>query len=102
MRNEEDRARREHERHFPKYSISVVAVITGVQTFTLRHYEEKGLISPARTAGKTRRYSDADIERIREIARLARKGVNYAGIREVLRLREQWYSMRSWPGIDPD
>lgn len=90
----------EHEQRFPKYSISVVAIMTGVQVHTLRHYEHFGLVEPHRTEGKTRRYSDADLETIREIARLAAKGVNYAGIQEVLRLRSEWYQMRYWPGSD--
>lgn len=85
---------------FPKYSISVVAMLTGVQAYTLRQYEQYGLVTPARTEGQTRRYSDADIELIQEIGRLARKGVNYAGIQEVLRLRREWHRMRSWPGED--
>ena len=88
----------ERERSFPKYSISVVSVICGVHTHTLRQYEQNGLVQPARTEGKTRRYSDEDLELIREIARLAQLGVNYAGIREVLRLRSRWYEMRQWPG----
>lgn len=85
---------------FPKYSISVVCVMTGVHAHTLRQYEQRGLLEPARTEGRTRRYSDADLETIREIARLAAKGINYAGIQEVLRLRRQWHEMRSWPGED--
>jgi MerR family transcriptional regulator/heat shock protein HspR len=85
---------------FPKYSISVVVVMTGVHAHTLRQYEQHGLLEPARTEGRTRRYSDRDLETIREIARLARKGVNYAGIQEVLRLRRQWHEMKSWPGDD--
>lgn len=92
--------KREHEEHFPKYSISVVVSITGVQAHTLRYLEQHGLVEPARTEGKTRRYSDADLEMIREIARLAAKGVNYAGIQEVLRLRREWHRMKSWPGED--
>ncbi len=90
------------DRLFPKYSISVVSILTGVQTYTLRQYDQYGLVSPARTEGKTRRYSDADIELIREIGRLARLGVNYAGIREVLRLRREWYRMKEWPGTQKD
>jgi MerR family transcriptional regulator/heat shock protein HspR len=91
---------RERDERFPKYAISVVAVITGVHTHTLRQYEEWGLVRPARTEGRTRRYSDADIETIREIARLAGKGINYAGIKEVLRLREEWCRSASRPEND--
>lgn len=92
----------EHRSTFPKYSISVVTVITGVQPHTLRHYERSGLLSPARTEGRTRRYSDEDLELIREVARLAALGINYAGIKEVLRLRAQWYAMKDWPGIEDE
>lgn len=92
----------DRERSFPKYSISVVAIMTGVQTYTLRQYDQCGLVQPARTEGKTRRYSDADLELIQEIGRLARLGVNYAGIREVLRLRRQWYQMKQWPGTEDE
>lgn len=92
----------ENERSFPKYSISVVTIITGIQPYTLRRYEKTGLVNPGRTEGDTRRYSDADLEIIREIARLANLGVNYAGIKEVLRLRAQWHRMREWPGTDEE
>lgn len=85
---------------FPKYSISVVVVMTGVNAHTLRQYEQYGLLEPARTEGRTRRYSDADLETIQEIARLAAKGINYAGIVEILRLRREWHRMKSWPGED--
>jgi len=90
------------DRKFPKYSISVVSIMTGVPTHTLRQYEEYGLISPARTEGQTRRYSDEDVELIIEIARLAKKGINYAGIKEVLRLRKSWHTMREWPGEEEE
>ncbi len=87
---------------FPKYAISVVCVMTGVHAHTLRQYEQYGLVEPARTQGKTRRYSDADLETIQEIVRLARKGINYAGIQEVLRLRREWHRMKSWPGNEDE
>lgn len=100
MKNGRDDNGVHNDSSFPKYSISVVVVMTGLQPHTLRHYERCGLVEPARTEGRTRRYSDADLETLREIARLAAKGINYAGIQEVLRLRRQWHSMRSWPGIE--
>jgi len=89
---------RERELTFPKYTISIVTVITGVHAHTLRHYERSGLVEPSRTMGRMRRYSDSDLETIREIARLADLGINYAGIKEILRLRRQWHTMQSWPG----
>ena len=100
MRGSREQSGRHLDRSFPKYSISVAVLITGVQAHTLRRYEDSGLVEPARTSGETRRYSDEDIETIREIARLASKGINYAGIKEVLRLRREWHRMKSWPGED--
>ncbi|ACZ41304.1 transcriptional regulator, MerR family [Thermobaculum terrenum ATCC BAA-798] len=78
-----------NDRSFPKYTISVVSEMTGVPVHTIRQYEQQGLIRPARTTGKTRRYSDEDVEMIMQIADLARKGINYPGIREVLRIRKE-------------
>lgn len=98
MRNGKDTFGQHTDERFPKYSISVVVVMTGVHAHTLRQYEQYGLLQPARTEGRTRRYSDADLETIQEIARLAAKGINYAGIMEVLRLRREWHRMKSWPG----
>ena len=102
MNGEERNQYQERERSFPKYSISVVSVLCGVRSHTLRRFEQNGLVQPARTEGETRRYSDEDLELIREIARLANLGVNHAGIREVLRLRRQWHEMRRWPGTSED
>ena len=56
---------------------------------TLRIYERKGLLDPARTAGGNRRYSDADIERLRRIAELTDEGLNLAGVRRVLELEAE-------------
>ncbi|HLT09689.1 MAG TPA: helix-turn-helix transcriptional regulator [Micromonosporaceae bacterium] len=71
------------------YSISVAAELTGVGPQTLRLYEEKGLIVPARTDGGTRRYSGRDIARIRRIAELTAGGLNLAGVRRVLELEAE-------------
>ncbi|MEX2458314.1 MAG: helix-turn-helix transcriptional regulator [Actinomycetota bacterium] len=72
------------------YIISVAAELSGVHPQTLRIYERKGLLSPARTAGNTRRYSEADIERLRAIQRLTQdEGVNLAGARMVMDLQEE-------------
>lgn len=68
-----------------KYTISVMAELTGVTAYTLRQYERRGLVVLARSPGGTRLYSDADVELIREIARLAGQGINCAGVEEVLR-----------------
>jgi MerR family transcriptional regulator/heat shock protein HspR len=71
------------------YIISVAAELAGVHPQTLRIYERKGLVRPARTAGNTRRYSDRDIDRLREIQRLTQGGVNLAGVKLIMELRAQ-------------
>jgi len=72
------------------YIISVAAELSGVHPQTLRIYERKGLLSPARTSGNTRRYSERDIERLRAIQRLTQEeGLNLAGARMVMDLREE-------------
>ena len=62
--------------HRAVYIISVAAELTGVHPQTLRVYERKGLIAPARTGGMSRRFSDADIERIRRVQELTNEGLN--------------------------
>ena len=70
------------------YGISVAADLVGLGQQTLRQYERKGLIEPARTGGGTRRYSEDDLVRLRRIAELLDAGLNLAGILMVLRLEE--------------
>lgn len=81
--------------HHAVYVISVAAEIAGVHPQTLRIYERRGLLSPARTSGGNRRYSDADIERLRRIAELAEGGMNLEGIRQVLELEAQVAALRT-------
>ena len=78
----------------PLYSIAVAAELTDLPAATLRLYEEKGLVLPARTQGGTRRYSDDDIAAIREVAVLQGDGVNLAGIGRVLELRAENAELR--------
>src|SRR6476660_4273784 len=79
----------------PCYMISVAAELVGMHPQTLRIYEQKGLVEPRRTAGNTRLYSDADIERLRLIQRLTTEiGLNLAGVERVLNLEDQLQSMR--------
>ncbi|HET7855070.1 MAG TPA: helix-turn-helix transcriptional regulator [Gaiellaceae bacterium] len=74
----------------PRYMISVAADLVGMHPQTLRIYEAKGLVTPQRTAGNTRLYSEADLERLRLINRLTSElGLNLAGVEHVLRLEEQ-------------
>jgi MerR family transcriptional regulator, heat shock protein HspR len=71
------------------YVISVAAELAGMHPQTLRIYERRGLVSPARTQGGNRRYSDADIETLRRIADLASRGMNLEGIRKVMELEAE-------------
>ena len=71
------------------YVISVAAELAGVHPQTLRIYERRGLLDPARTVGGNRRYSEGDIERLRRIAELTSAGLNLAGVKRVLELEEQ-------------
>ena len=66
--------------------ISVAAELAGMHPQTLRIYERRGLVNPARTQGGNRRYSDADIEVLQRIAELAEQGMNLEGIRRVMEL----------------
>ena len=71
------------------YIISVVAELAGMHPQTLRIYERKGLISPYRTPGGTRRYSEEDLERLGLIQELTADGVNLEGVRRILDLQEE-------------
>lgn len=72
------------------YMIGVVSVRYGVHPQTLRLYEREGLLTPSRTEGKTRLYSDEDLERLEFILNLTRDlGVNLAGVEVVLGMRER-------------
>jgi MerR family transcriptional regulator, heat shock protein HspR len=78
------------EQERPRYMISVAAELVGMHPQTLRIYENKGLVRPKRTAGNTRLYSDADVERLRLINRLTTElGLNLAGVERVLHLEDE-------------
>src|ERR671916_22254 len=68
------------------YVISVAAELAGVHPQTLRVYERKGLLTPQRTAGNTRRYSERDIDRLRRIQELTNEGINLAGVMRIMEL----------------
>ena len=75
--------------------ISVAADLVGMHPQTLRIYEQKGLVRPQRTAGNTRLYSDADVERLRVIQRLTNElGLNLAGVERVLVMEDELQRMR--------
>jgi MerR family transcriptional regulator, heat shock protein HspR len=82
-------ARPDRERSRAVYVISVAAELAGVHPQTLRIYERKGLVDPARTAGGSRRYSDADIAQLRRIQELTNDGLNLAGVQRVLELEAE-------------
>ena len=68
------------------YIISVAAELAGVHPQTLRIYERKGLVDPARTEGGSRRYSDRDIELLQHIQQLTNEGVGLSGVKRILEL----------------
>lgn len=76
-----------NDRNRPVYMISVAAELAGVHPQTLRAYEQKGLITPQRTGGNTRMYSQADIERLELINELTSEGINLAGVIRILDLQ---------------
>ena len=71
------------------YVISVAAELAGVHAQTLRIYERKGLVEPARTPGGSRRYSEIDIALLRRIQELTNEGLNLAGVKRVLALERR-------------
>jgi MerR family transcriptional regulator/heat shock protein HspR len=77
------------------YVISVAAELAGMHPQTLRIYERRGLVAPARTSGGNRRYSDVDIERLRRISELAAEGMNLEGIRRVMALQAEVERLRA-------
>ncbi len=77
------------------YIISVAAELAGVHPQTLRIYERKGLLRPSRTAGNTRRYSESDIQRLREIQELTQEhGINLAGVKMIVEMERQLEKLR--------
>ena len=78
----------------PRYMISVAAELVGVHPQTLRIYERKGLLAPARTSGRSRRYSDCDIALLRRIQELTNEGISLLGVQRILALEEELESAR--------
>jgi MerR family transcriptional regulator/heat shock protein HspR len=76
------------------YVISVAAELAGMHPQTLRIYERKGLVDPARTGGGSRRYSDEDISRLQRIQELTNDGLNLAGVKRVLELEAELQTLR--------
>ncbi len=83
------------DRSKPLYMIGVVADMLKVHPQTLRFYEKKGLVRPGRTEGKTRMYSEEDLEEIARLLRLTRDlGVNLAGVEIILKMRRRMIDMQ--------
>jgi MerR family transcriptional regulator, heat shock protein HspR len=91
----EERTRAERGEDRAVYIISVAAELAGVHPQTLRIYERKGLLTPKRTTGNTRRYSERDIRRLQTIQDLTQnEGVNLAGVRMVMELENEVERLR--------
>ena len=82
------------DRNRPLYMISVAAELAGVHPQTLRAYEQKGLVTPQRTSGNTRMYSQADIDRLELINELTAEGINLAGVMR-MKQRQSWIACTS-------
>ena len=77
------------------FVISVAAELAGMHPQTLRQYDRLGLVSPQRTGGGGRRYSEEDVARLREVQRLSQEeGVNLAGIKRIIELENQVAALR--------
>ncbi len=77
------------------YVISVAAELTGLHPQTLRIYERRGLVEPRRTGGGSRRYSEADLAKLRRIVELTEEGLNLEGVRRVIELEEEVARLRN-------
>lgn len=78
----------------PLYGIAVAAQLVELPEATLRLFESKGLLTPARSEGGTRRYSDDDVDRLRRAAQLRDDGLNIVGIARVLDLQDENASLQ--------
>ena len=87
--SDKDARERGRDRDKPLYMISVAAELTGKHPQPLRVYEQKGLVTPGRSRGNTRLYSQADIERLNLISKLTDEGINLAGVVRILDMRER-------------
>jgi len=90
----------ERDSQTPVYGIAVAAQLSGVPEASLRLFEARGLLTPARSDGGTRRYSDDDLARLRRVTDLRDEGVNIAGIRRVLDLEDENATLREQAGPD--
>ena len=79
----------------PLFPIATAAELSGLHPQTLRQYDRLGLVSPTRTAGRTRRYSMRDIVALREIQTLSAEGLNLEGIKRILELQRENQDLKS-------
>ena len=80
----------------PVFVISVAATLAGMHPQTLRQYDRLGIVSPGRAAGRGRRYSNRDIQRLRDVQRLSHEdGINLAGIKRILELETHVDALRA-------
>jgi MerR family transcriptional regulator, heat shock protein HspR len=77
------------------YGITVTSELSGIAPQTLRLYERRGLLTPSRSDGGTRRYSDDDLERLKRITELVEQGVNLAGVAQILDLETKHGQLES-------
>lgn len=83
------------EQHAPVFVISVAAELAEMHPQTLRQYDRMGIVTPKRQGGKQRRYSQRDVELLREVQRLSKEGVSLAGIKRVMELEHQVSALQS-------
>jgi MerR family transcriptional regulator/heat shock protein HspR len=83
------------DRNAPIFVISVAAELAEMHPQTLRQYDRLGLVSPSRQAGRQRRYSQRDVDTLREVQRLSQEGVSLEGIKRILELEHQVAALQS-------
>jgi MerR family transcriptional regulator/heat shock protein HspR len=79
----------------PLFPIAQAAELSGLHPQTLRQYDRLGLVSPQRTAGKTRRYSMRDVVALREVTRLSAEGINLEGIKRIIEIEKTTSGLHS-------
>ncbi|MDO5744750.1 MAG: MerR family transcriptional regulator [Micrococcaceae bacterium] len=87
-----------NDRQRPIFVISIAAELADMHPQTLRQYDRLGLVSPSRQGGKQRRYSEHDVDLLREIQALSKDGVSLEGIRRIMALENQVAALRSRVG----
>jgi MerR family transcriptional regulator/heat shock protein HspR len=79
----------------PIFVISVAAELADMHPQTLRQYDRLGIVKPSRAPGKSRRYSQRDVNMLREVQRLSQEGVSLEGIKRILELENQVAALQS-------